>query len=1665
MPIDTRFLTRAKDRATAIKRSGVAFAKGHPRSATAAAAAMLLAPALLQNENRDYSQTAAFTTPLIGAVAYSASTMGPTVSQNMTRMVGMPKAHRQWRQSVHGKEVSYTDIKEAQRAYEQQKIALEQFQTVKRRRYAGMTRSKGDYNRVATTLETIVDADLKTSKNMRYISNAIHAEKLRSLDAAGLAEYAESLNDGMKGPGAKVIPRNAPMLTEKDIKLIMKGKVKAFREGTASSGDVKFIKGLTSRMADKKNFFDPGGARAAGAGPKTFISSVGWNDAEGLRAELATSRPDLFGSIERAIRSGGAKGQRFNPKYLSIQTSEEDGNAIVGLTYKPAGQRKGLTIPVVGKDGEIRTGSSFQRRGVARNVYTARDAWKSDAYAFEALGRGFGIKTVGEELKRTNMYGMVDQSDSWSAYRDTTYGEYVQRNGAQKLRQYEYLPSDLFGFGNAESGPGKGLRQLRKGKTGAADFVEAGVSAAEYHNLIPLGSEGGVPEFKLYAHHVGDLSRNASLEKQNSVYRAITKNIRIAMPAETFKGVSPVRDSLSPFASTGKIAAEGIVDPVMGVRVAGITPGEQTLFGDMPDVTSYAEGQIEQELSRVGRVTSAETKAIRLSAYLEAFAANGRYDLTAMSIMQAEHKLDHAGAKDAWFKVVQHLSEPGNFRAMKSAGRAGEGDFLSARNLNGARVERYMAYDVNEEAVSGWENFMGQSMEKHYGLLDEDGKRTFTLSAEGKKVYGPSKILLGRRNGNPVTAQGAENFIENTHNMGDGTTRFVVREVKDIETGTKFNVGSQKGILQSFDRTGDSERLRTGLNNYRDATGAGGFIPREVDVYASQGSFTNKDSELQDALSRISSDSLRRLEEHGELEPVMSKWRDPLAEAGFAYNNGTLNQDLTKQGIRTPERIQQEDTVLKNMLQDVSDRITSHAVRGDEFMQSYAAHVEKGGKTPWADYVNRYAMPSELRITDDMAYNVPKQTKFAYYTQQQLVIRGHHGVAGNITGRLKYDGDLTQTRDLLKHFQGDETAISNTISLGDAIAPGTRSITTASNRAGSIFDPGNVAAENNFMLKMPDGSAVPVLGHSAYGGKVNRYGAGQFSTNEHESALFQLMKMHEEGADEGTIARQTEAYKDTLKKFVHGKDSFYRSGPVDPLSQTLASHTRPSSMRYADGAINPWEVAIGKAQARKIRSKKVRDALLNGEDVFAMLSREPVGHVPLVRVVLDPHLNKATGIGIDERIRALMMLDMDGDRPNISYLDSEDAIAEAREAVMNPKSSQNLDVPDLQNLVGVGDETRQTVGTKEGAYKSFLGRLKDQKFYTRNEALRRRSVGGAVGSGSNTYSMMMAALEENRNITNSQVKSSLSTFFMQAVKQGPISGMKLKNQNDLDLAKALEIDSSLRNSMRKGGTFDHFYGSLGQLADAADGNDRTSFRDYLAENREILEQFHSGFDREAVDQAVQAMTTPAENAASAKTLGMGSEMFSYSQAASTTAEEARTAAGAASTWSAEALGTLNEVTRTAESVAREARGSKIGMVLGIGAAAAVIAGIATTRLSKPFAAFGRDSTSKYRPEETHPGPDMVPGDGPAGSRAPSRPPRNVNSAPAQTRTTTVAPLGETRDLDVRLRSSDQQRAHHTAKMMARMATDGSSTVTINYRDQMKPGSLRTREKMQQALEG
>ncbi len=89
--------------------------------------------------------------------------------------------------------------------------------------------------------------------------------------------------------------------------------------------------------------------------------------------------------------------------------------------------------------------------------------------------------------------------------------------------------------------------------------------------------------------------------------------------------------------------------------------------------------------------------------------------------------------------------------------------------------------DVVESRVHGWQRFQGKSIEEALGR--KNGQQA----------------IPGYINGNPVTAGGDKNYIENVFEMGNGKMRIQVRETVDFGTDTKID--PVKGIVHGVTMT------------------------------------------------------------------------------------------------------------------------------------------------------------------------------------------------------------------------------------------------------------------------------------------------------------------------------------------------------------------------------------------------------------------------------------------------------------------------------------------------------------------------------------------------------------------------------------------------------------------------------------------------------------------------------------------------------------------------------------------------------------------------------------------------------------------------------------------------------------------------------------------------
>lgn len=221
---------------------------------------------------------------------------------------------------------------------------------------------------------------------------------------------------------------------------------------------------------------------------------------------------------------------------------------------------------------------------------------------------------------------------------------------------------------------------------------------------------------------------------------------------------------------------------------------------------------------------------------------------------------------------------------------------------------------------------------------------------------------------------------------------------------------------------------------------------------------------------------------------------------------------------------------------------------------------------------------------------------------QQLLLRGQHGIAGDLLDRMTYDGDTKMTAQVEDYLKGNTGAIEATQSHTVALKDGSKAkLSTAEQRIGTAFDDGAATFDQNYRMQFPDGSEVPVLGHQAYGGKVNRYGGGQFSGSELEKRVAGLASAHQ---THGDTKQARKMYMDELSKTFYGKSSFYRAAGVDPNGAGQFVQTRASSLRYSDGTVNPFHIGISPETAKRLG--------IDAENSYAILARHPVSHTPMV---------------------------------------------------------------------------------------------------------------------------------------------------------------------------------------------------------------------------------------------------------------------------------------------------------------------------------------------------------------------------------------------------------------------------------------------------------------------
>jgi hypothetical protein len=1529
------------------------FAKANPRLGLSALGVSLAAPLFLKNDERGYLQTSVITTPLVAAGMQVAPSVFAEAQRQGSRIKGSLFSI-----PARMKAAGHTSaIKTLQDQYASKLITLEQFTAGLNNVYKARV-SVPDLTHDSASLRASLQKIIGNQDLHSYISNAIHAEKLRTLSAGDLRSYLRGFE------GLEAI---APMLGEDAITSAINTQV--------ASGNIDFVRGMNARMQAALTLKDPGGRRVARENMESAFESLSWKDSSVIRTRLQEYRPDLFGAIAEQI-----KAKNLDPQHLSVlRLRNQPINPIVALKYKDD-----LMIPIVDDLGAIRTGNRFQNVGVSRQFYNASEIMKSDVYAVRHLHHG--TNRVAEELGRSNILGLhIDPVDDPL----TSYSNWRASSPQIALRSRQTIPAHL----------GNGFLGNNFTSLDPAGQEGAFINAVQHHGGTKVGSEAGVAD---YIFETGDTENLAlfgrvNVERQNDRWRAFAKPVQLSDTS-----AAPV-----PFTTTdffNRVSGGQIKPREFGTYAASLSPQQRSIFGDLRSVADLTSESV------VNRSIDA---------------------------ISSDAKISRDAAKRVWQELSKELSNPKVLQAMSKTQYLGEGGHLMPHNLHGLKTEYTQGFDVHELRLKDFSP--GTVIDKN--------------------------TIIGYHNGNPLRAEGTRNIIESVSEIGDGMMRVSVKQQFPFGTGAKID-GLVKGLVHTVS-TGDFKTIRRVLNKYHKLAGTGGFIPENVKALTLFNYVQDKADPVNMMMNTAAS-TLRELEGSGLTgQKIVSQYAGEFEHLGLSYQNGGLQWNSASNAgnpLAKEEQIKKAQGVVEKMMADVGERVKFHQIQVNEYLREFArSPAARSASSPdelgnaLFRHMSQYNQAFNARVWDHSLLFAPHDATATFDILQDLSMRGLHGAASDIHNRLRFDGDLRMNRRMEDFLAGNKGAITNTISLQDAMGGMSLSdarLGTAGGREGTIFDPGHAGAKDNFLLDLGNGKTVPVLGHDAFGAKVNRYGTGEFSANEVESGLMDLIKTNgKEGfadAESGYMAR--------LNQLNYGKEGYRRAEAVDQLGTGKFITHHSSSLRYENGDVNPFEITVGRDMLKHISDEGVRNSLNAGEDVYAALARHPVSYVPMVKVRLNRDLTNTNLVGIDEGIRGLMMADQDKDMLFAYFFQQGSAgFKEAHDAVHNPESLQHIDLS-IQHLLenGADDVARLAWRNKDIQPKNVMDRIGETFGKFLPEALRRRTASGAIGAFSNTETKLAIALEHNDVITDVATRSKLKRVLFTAIRQTPISAAKMKNeQGRLSFSEALGLNRRLNRSFRPGSSFEEFHSVMQEFGK----HSPKGIADYINTEVDVLRDFHRGIRTDALELG-EGLVASAQQTAKRRGSGAIPDLMPYVSAATKDVQEASMGAK----MSAEALGAANTASKSLREVVEAAKGHGASKVLGLGLAAAAVAGVLTGRVRHRKASFSVPSSNSYRPEERMGVDGHVPGEPNAGAMAPSNPPRSIRPAPQGVRTAVVAPMQQSTDVDVQMRAPDRSRSAEVTRTISKMTTDGDSNLTINYRDGSHLGRLRTKERIREVLD-
>lgn len=954
-------------------------------------------------------------------------------------------------------------------------------------------------------------------------------------------------------------------------------------------------------------------------------------------------------------------------------------------------------------------------------------------------------------------------------------------------------------------------------------------------------------------------------------------------------------------------------------------------------------------------------------------------------------------------------------------------------------------------------NFADQFKVQHVSKYNLD-----ELGIRGNQPVDPSTVM-GFQNGERVLPK-AKGVVTDIAETPGGFAVNVLHEY-DMQ-GAKLDIAGIKGMNRVTESNEHFDQLRNVMNNFYERLGSGDVIPSTVNVLAPAEYFTNK-VEPAHAYLGISSDLINRLDARGA-SSVSSEFLAKMASEGIDFSAGQFVINSAKNPAKKEEaaaRLLRLTQINEEFFAKAGDAIRTAGGYQDPVLTAFV----KSGKD-LGNYMLKNQLPAMGFTWDHSLSNIPRFASISHDVETYMALGGHLAGLRAMRGRMRTvsGGDAGMARDFLNQtLSGDMSKpFGTSIPLANAFTS-RGSLNEAANRAGSIFDPSIESYKKNFSIQMPNGKYLPVPGTEAYGAEAPMFAPGKYQTHEWQNILQDMAFEKNPAVVEEMQGRLMGAYK---RGFGIGKTSSLRPHQYDPMGV-------PGFLSTTAEQGDPFAAKVSRDWAQRIHSKRVRDALLRGESVVGMIQRQPTNEMMYMKYSIDEALKGTYDVAVPESVSRALMGDQDKDLVNSilfdanlrtengkliiasSSSDTERAAAEEGLAAMSGIQHKQLAI--WQSIKG--DNEIASRAAVDWELKGLAGR--SEKFaegiVNRTGVAVNRSAGAAIGAYSNVLTEMVEHMVRNPKLMgNPDLVERLKTGLFD-IRQAPISARKAHTAFSLETA--MQMIDNLRRGVAMGNPEDaakSVHSTMLNMARtlAPSGEKGPEYKYWSEQGAEDLKAWAYGRSEKA---RLASAAFTARGARAEKLLPEIAQMgiedvigpYHGGRMASKTASK---------------IGVVSEYLAEAGRDTAGAATGKMGKIfsqhgkalaLGLGAIAAL--GIAMSPRRMPVATFGRPSGNKFRPEERMGVADSIPGEPVAGQMAPSAPPRRIGNVSQGVKKAVVAPFDSTSDLSVTMRATDSSRAAETARKLSMIPGSGDTNVTINYRDNTKLRSLRTRERIRE----